>query len=216
MVRALWHVPSGPISNLVRLIESAGAVVLMRDFETQKLDGMSSWAKRVPPLFYLNSEMPMDRLRWTIAHEVGHLVMHWTAPRADPEEEANLFASELLLPEAETKTDLRQLTFKRLPQLKAYWRVSMFALVKTASVRGALPANKIKSLYVQMSRAGWRSGEPFELERETPSLSDTAISVHMNQHGYSTDELAGIANLWTDEFRALYQPEITERRLRAI
>jgi Zn-dependent peptidase ImmA (M78 family)/transcriptional regulator with XRE-family HTH domain len=216
ILRAAWHVPTGPISNMVRLVESAGAVVLVRDFETRKLDGMSCWAKGVPPLFFLNSEMPTAPLRWTIAHEIGHLVMHWTPPQGDPEEEADEFARELLLPEDETRADLRQLTFKRLPQLKAYWRVSMFALVKTAAARNALPPNKIKSLYVQMSRLGWRTDEPYDFDPEEPTIAREAINVHLNQHGYSMDELASIADLEADDFRAIYAPPEPKVGLRAV
>lgn len=216
LLRAMWHVPTGPIVNLVRLVESAGAVVIVRDFGTQKLDGMSCWAKSVPPLFFLNSAMPTARLRWTLAHEIGHLVMHWTPPEGDPEQEADEFAAEFLLPNAETRHDLRSLTFKRLPPLKAYWRVSMFALVKTGSVRRLLPANQVKSLYVQMSRLGWRTAEPYDLPPEQPVLTDQAISVHLNEHGYSTGELARIINLYEDEFVSTHLRKRNEGGLRAV
>src|SRR3990172_7947648 len=112
---AYWRVPSGPSRNLVMLVESAGGVVMFRDFETRKLDGMSSWTKDVPPLFYVNRHNSTDRSRWTIAHELGHLVMHSTPTAGHPEEEANAFAQEFLTPRAEIEADLRRLTFTNLP-----------------------------------------------------------------------------------------------------
>jgi len=221
LVRATWRLPSGPISNMVQLVESAGAVVIIRDFGTRKLDAMSCWAKGVPPIFFLNSAMPTDRLRWSIAHELGHLVMHWTPPASDPEQEADEFARELLLPDHETRPALRTLTFTQLPALKTAWRVSMIALVKAAATRNALPPNKTKSLYVQISRRGWRTEEPYALEPESPATLEAAVTVHLHEHGYSTDELARIVDLHPKEFRATYLPNVPDpedpkRHLRAV
>lgn len=204
LLRGAWKIPAGPIPNLVQVVESAGGVILFREFGTLKLDGMSCWARGCPPLFFLNAAMPMDRLRWTVAHELGHLIMHATPPSADPEEQANRFALEFLAPEAELKPDLRDVTFRRLPMLKAYWRMSMAALANAAKTIGALPDNKVRSLFVQISRAGYRTGEPFALPREEPTLVAEAIRVHLREHHYSTAQLASLVDLAPDEFSELY------------
>jgi hypothetical protein len=60
-LRAAWRVPEGPIRNLTTLIESAGGIVVMEDFGTRKLFGMSCWTTRGHPLFFLNSTIPTDR-----------------------------------------------------------------------------------------------------------------------------------------------------------
>jgi Zn-dependent peptidase ImmA (M78 family)/transcriptional regulator with XRE-family HTH domain len=204
ILRGLWKLPSGPISSLVRVVESAGAVVVMRDFGTTKLDGMSCWAKGCPPLFFLNSAMPADRTRLTLAHELGHLVMHAHAPAGDPEREANEFAMEFLAPSAEILPDLKRLQLKSLPALKTYWGISMNALVMAAQLNGALPDSRLRSLWVQLSQRGWRTREPFELDAETPSIVEDAIKVQLGEHGYTIGELAQIADLELAEFRELY------------
>ncbi len=203
-LRAYWRLPSGPISNLVRIVESAGAVVLMRDFGTRKLDGMSCWAKHTPPLFFINDTFPVDRQRWTIAHELGHLVMHKTPPDDDQEEQAEEFAREFLMPSSETLPELRRLTFQRLPALKQIWRVPMKEITTAASRRQALPPSRIKSLGVQYSRARWHTAEPYELSAERPALATEAIRVHHSEHGYSTAELATAVDLFSDEFERNY------------
>lgn len=203
-LRTYWRLPAGPISNLVRVVESAGAVVLVRDFGTRKLDGMSCWAKHTPPLFFINAAFPVDRQRWTIAHELGHLVMHKTPPDDDQEEQAEEFAREFLIPSSEAMPDLRRLTFQRLPTLKQLWRVPMKEITTAASRRRALPPSRIKSLGVQYSRARWHSAEPYELSEEHPALAAEAIRVHLSEHGYKTEELATIVDLFTDEFEQDY------------
>jgi Zn-dependent peptidase ImmA (M78 family) len=206
MLRRIWRISSGPIPNLVQMIEAAGGIVVFRDFGTLKLDGMSCWPKGSPPLFFINSLMPMDRLRFTLAHELGHLVMHSTPPDQHPEIQANDFALEFLAPMAEIGYDLNGLKVAKLPALKGYWRISMNALVMAAKTTGALPEPKVKSLFVQLSRNGYRTHEPYPLSPEDPSLLQMAIEFHIREHGYSYDELAAQAGMLMPEFQTLYAP----------
>lgn len=210
-LRRMWRLPDGPIPDLVHVIEAAGGVVVFRDFGSLKLDGMSCWPKGCPPLFFINAAIPMDRARLTLAHELGHLVMHWTPPDGNPEIQANAFAFEFLAPLAEIEGDLRRLTIATLPGLKAHWRVSMNAIVMAAKTTGALPEARVRSLFVQLSRHGYRVAEPFPLSAEVPRLVDTAIEVHRNEHGYSITELATRVDLRSDEFQALYLREESPR-----
>lgn len=219
ILRGYWRIPHGPIPTMTRLVESAGCIVMFRDFATKKLDGMSGWGKDTPPIFFMNALNPVDRSRWTIAHELGHLVMHRSSPtEGDPEKEADLFAQEFLLPEDEILPSLRRLSFTNLPSLKSYWKVSMKALITTADKLGAIPPGKAKSLYVQYSRAGFNQGEPYPLEEEEPTIVRDAIGVHLTQHGYTIPELAGVLHLNTDEFSSQYGVRIEQdqQRLRVV
>ena len=101
LIRAQWRVPQGPIRNLTRWVESSGCLVVEWDFGTYGVDGLSQWVDDYPTIL-LNSRMPTDRKRMTLAHELGHVVMH-----ADPahihilddfEQEATAFAAEFLMP----------------------------------------------------------------------------------------------------------------------
>lgn len=204
VVRSAWRIGRGPIPNLVKTIEGAGGIVYFSDFATAKLDGMSCWPRGGPPLFFINSRIPVDRARHTIAHELGHLIMHSVPPSEDPEVQATAFAREFLTPAADILPDLQRLRFAQLPGLKGVWRVSMSSLVMTAKALRALPDPKLKSLFVQISRQGWRTREPFPLSPEAPTTLDRALKVHMTQHGYSHAELAELADLRTEEFEALY------------
>jgi Zn-dependent peptidase ImmA (M78 family)/transcriptional regulator with XRE-family HTH domain len=214
-LRSFWRTPAGPIDNLTALVESAGASVITRPFQTTKLDGMSCWAKGTPPVFFLNAELPTDRQRWTLAHELGHLVLHATPPEGDPELEAEDFAREFLLPSSATNGELRRLTFQRLPALKREWRVPMREIIATAARRGLLPTSQIKSLSVQFSRAGWHGGEKYLIDPEVPRTSRATVDLHVNDHGYTSSELALVAGLCEDDFVDHYQPIDPEKpRLR--
>ena len=71
LVRATWELPLGPIKNLVGAFERAGGIVYRCSFGTKKLDAISQWCRNMPPLIFVNSEVPGDRLRWSMAHELG-------------------------------------------------------------------------------------------------------------------------------------------------
>jgi len=201
-LRAAWRIPPGPITNVTGLIESAGGVVVTSDFGTRKLMGMSCWERNALPLFFLNNRMSTADLRWTLAHELGHLTMHAVPPGGDPEEEADAFAGEFLAPRALIAPELRRLTFERLYPLKMSWRLSMKALIMQAERTGTIDYNAARRLYKQYSARGFHTAEPYDLPPEPPTLVPSAIDVHLREHEYALDELAvGVAYLWSDEFQ---------------
>ncbi len=199
-LRAAWKVPDGPIPNLTTLIESAGGIVLLEDFGHHKLFGMSCWTTRGHPLFFLNAAASTDDLRWTMAHELGHLTMHGTPPNGDPEAQADAFAGEFLAPAKQFKPTAKRLTFDRLPQLKAYWGLSMKGVIKRAQTLGAIDPKVAVRLYKQHSSRGYNSAEPYPLSPEPPTLVDQAIQVHLRDHGYTSGQLAEAVLLNQDEF----------------
>ena len=105
-VRADWHLPAGPIRSVTGAIEIAGGVVFRRSFGTTQLDAVIQSPNGLCPLFVVNANIAAgDRLRFTLAHEIGHVVMR-NSLSPDPEKEANEFASEFLMPVREIAGDL--------------------------------------------------------------------------------------------------------------
>lgn len=202
MVRSTWQLPSGPVRNLTRAIESAGAIVLSYPFGNLKIDGLSFWVPPTPPLFFLNDRAPEDRRRWTLAHELGHAVMHrYVGP--DIEQEADRFSSEFLMPAAEIRGELHGLTLPKAASLKLTWLVSIQALVRRARDLGAITYGKYKSLCVQISRCGFRTREPNPLAPEQPQNLESILSVLRTEHGYDQSVISAIA-LAEPEDMALY------------
>jgi Zn-dependent peptidase ImmA (M78 family)/transcriptional regulator with XRE-family HTH domain len=214
-VRASWMLPHGPIENLCGAIEDAGGVVIPCDFETRQVDAISQWIPNLPPLFFVNRTIPQDRLRWSLAHELGHLVLHQRTHEAidptldhDVEHQANTFASEFLMPERDIKPDLAGLTLARLAILKPYWRVAMQALLLRARDLGQITSRHLKTLYTEMSRAGYRTREPAELDitGESPTILRELLDLHRHTFGYSIEELSQLLDAFPDETEAMYFP----------
>lgn len=198
-LRNAWRVSDGPIVNMVALIESAGGVIVMAPFGHRKLFGMSCWTSNSHPLFYLNSEISMADLRWTIAHELGHLVMHGFPTAGDIEAQADEFAAEFLTPAATIKPDLKGLTIENAGRLKMHWRVSIKTLIRRADSLGCITREYATRLYKQYSARGFNTAEPYLLQAEMPTLLNRVIQVHMNDHNYTQAELLKAIRLSNDD-----------------
>lgn len=217
MVRASLRIPRGPVQDLTQILEDAGVLVIQFDFETPLVDAISRWIPLLPPLFFVNQISPKDRYRWSVAHELGHVVMH-ESPNPDMEEQANQFASEFLLPERDVYVHLQDLDLVKLTVLKRYWKVSMAALLKRAEDLNAISPNRARYLWTQMSRAGYKTREPIELDvtGEKPQLLHEIIEAHTNELGYSEEDLQEILALNLDELEQQYLQDPSQPYLRVI
>jgi Zn-dependent peptidase ImmA (M78 family)/transcriptional regulator with XRE-family HTH domain len=204
-VRAGWGLPSGPVKSMVSVIEDAGGILIRFPFKTRLIDAVSRWVPGLPPMFFVNDGIPSDRERLTLAHEIGHLVMH-QAVRPEIEDEANAFAAEFLMPEEAIRPQLNDLTLHKLASLKALWKVSMQALLKRASDLGTITRGKSDYLWMQISRLGYRLREPTELDppREEAQTLQQLIDVHLGTFKYSLGQLAGVLNCFEPDLVTSY------------
>lgn len=145
-LRKLWKLKEPIIGNMTDIIEDHGVVVTTFDFHTARVDSRSILTDDKQPVIVYNKSHLGDRQRFSLAHELGHLVMHtYTNLGADRDitHEANLFAAELLMPEKEVRKDFEEpITIPRLAELKKKWLVSMISLLYRADDLGYLSANQ--------------------------------------------------------------------------
>ena len=159
--------PDSPVTNLINTIERAGVVALPLPLELPNVDAFSTWVGRQEPrpVIGLFGGSPADRFRFSVAHELGHLVMHRriAGRTARLEKEAHQFAAEFLMPEASIRDALLQpITLSTLVTLKPVWRVSMQALAMRAAELNIITPRQKTYLFQRMSARGWRRNEPGE------------------------------------------------------
>lgn len=205
-IRKAWSIPDGPIENLTDLCERAGIVVVWCDFDAP-IDGVAMMVRDLPPCIFLNSRVPPDRMRFSLAHELGHVIMH-RVPTPDMEDEANAFAGELLLPERLYKRALigQRITLDWLARQKAYWRVSMAFLLYRASALGLVTRHQSEYLWRKISGLGWRTREPQETDfaYERPTVFPALVKFHADDLGYGISELRKLLNADEGDIRRLY------------
>lgn len=211
-LRDRWGVPPGPIDGLVRLIEDAGGIVLVRDLGTSEIDAVSQWPDDGVPLLLLSSRAPGDRFRFSLAHELGHLLLHREpGGTQDQESQADRFASELLMPAEIIRRQLAGADIARVTELKPRWGVSMAALIRRGLDLGALTEWQYRNLMIEMSVMGYRAQEPVAIAPEVPTAIADIVAGLLGR-GYTREQLAAMAGLLSAEFEQQYLKQLTSIR----
>ncbi|WP_186821595.1 helix-turn-helix domain-containing protein [Wohlfahrtiimonas chitiniclastica] len=207
IIRSSWNIPDGPISNLTKYIENAGIIVIECDFETRYIDGTTLFSKDTPPIIYINKDLPADRYRFTLAHELGHLIMH-EHHSEQMEEEADSFASELLLPKSLFSAHAARIgnspTLGDIAKLKSFWKVSMAAIIERLYRLNYINADKKKNLYIMMNQKKIRQVEPLLFEKESPRLLQEMIYVLCDDIGSNIKNISQFILLPQDVLQDIY------------
>lgn len=212
-LRFQWQIPSGPIHNLVELIESKGVIVLFVDFNSDKFDGSSFIIDRKYPVIFVNKNSSPDRQRLTIAHELGHLIMHFSAgSHENAEKEAFRFGIEFLAPITQVKVYCNKVTFGKLFELKLHFGVSIQSLVRHLKTNKILTESQERYFYIEISRKGYRKEEPGseQIHRENSKLFFDIVNVIKEELNYNKDEFTKLTNFTFEEILNWVSPE-TER-----
>lgn len=206
-VRDELQLGDDPIDDLVAVLESAGAVVLRWPLESIRVDAVASWQDDEVPVILIGEHVPADRQRFTMAHELGHAVMHETEATQEQETEADAFAGEFLLPAARLLSDWpSQVTLEALLPLKKKWGLSLSALIRRGRDAGLLSEADYKTWNIRLSTTGMHRQEPDPSTRENPVALSTAIRNYLNA-GASVDDLASRAYMYPREFELTFLQE---------
>lgn len=208
--RRKWNVNSGPIANVTRLLEEQGIIVTSFDFNTQRVDSKSLFTDDKQPVIFFNSSLLGDRQRFTLAFELGQLLMYHhgnISSERNVLHEANAFAAEFLMPAKDIKEDFEKvINVPLLAELKKKWKVSMIALLYRADDLGFITTNQKRYLLQQFNQMQIRRREPRELNiaPEQPKLLKKWITTYQTKNKLSAVEMAPLLCLNLDEFMELY------------
>ncbi len=192
-MRTYWGIGLDPIPNLVDLLEERGIKVLAMTLPD--IDGLTARVRRedggLASVVVVNREGWGERQRFTLAHELGHLVLD-PAPEVDGERAAHRFAGAFLMPaetlRAETGRHRKSIGWSELFELKRIFGVSVQALTYRCKELGIFGGPLFRALFEEFKRRGWRDPpyeEPGAMRGETPhrferlcfrALSEEAIS----------------------------------------
>lgn len=188
-VRKQWDLGTGPIDNFQYVLESHGIIVTSSRLVDTGIDAFSQKIRlgtgRDQGYVFiialaLGDNKPIERLRFDMAHELGHILLHpWEDSNEDldkdsfnaREKQANMFASALLLPARSFSRDIRpyatDISYYR--HLKRKWRMSMQAMMYRARQLGIISGNQFSYMMRTVSKNGWRKHEPGDAPGELNS-----------------------------------------------
>jgi Zn-dependent peptidase ImmA (M78 family) len=204
-LRQLWGLGERPIANLLGLLETKGLRVFSLSEKTDSFDAFSFW-RNEKPFIFLNNFKTAERSLLDAAHELGHLCMHrhaGTHPTRAAEREANLFASALLMPENDVRPRMPTLiSVDYILKAKLRWRVSAMALTHRLHILNLLSDWQYKSACIELTRRGYRTGEPGGVERETSRVWQKVLA-HLWTERKTKAHVADALHIPLDEFEAL-------------
>lgn len=193
IIRREWGLGLGPISNLTRVLEKKGVIIVKMDLD-DAIDGFSYWYQK-RPFIIINKNNNAFRLRMSIAHELCHLFFH----EADDveknlkelEAEAKYFASAFLMPDSSFAKDVYSTSLEQLLYLKPKWMVSVQAMIMRCNQLDLITEDRMLYLQKQISRKRWRKFEPGDndYDPETPVLLQQAIRLLIEKNILSKNEM---------------------------
>lgn len=226
-LREGWWIPPGPIASVSELIEAAGGIVLRVDLGSDDVE-----AAYLHPLgdpvrwFFVNTRAEAgDRVRFSLAHELGHAVMHDVELHPDTkqaEDESNRFAGAFLISASELRAELPRgrLRVAHLVELKRRWGVSMGAIAMRARQIDAITRDELTQIWKEIGWRGMRTHEPLDIAVERARILDEALSIQRSTHQMSDEQLAAGAGVTVktlhDLFPEHFAPPAPARRLTVV
>lgn len=177
-VRQSWGLGERRITNVVHLLERHGVRVFSLVEDCRAVDAFSFW-RRGRPYVFVNTMKTAEHARMDCAHELGHLVMHrHGGPRGRAaEEQAQAFAAAFMMPARDVKATVRRgATVREILAAKRRWGVSAMALTHSLSRLELLTEWETRRAYIQLTKLGYRTGEPDGQRRETSQVLDKVFA----------------------------------------
>ena len=176
MLRNDWELGLNSIPNMAELMEERGVKVLFRPLE-DGVDGFTAHVQREngedSPVIVANADHGGERQRFTIAHEIGHLMLD-VSPAIDEEKAVYRFAGALLMPEevmwAEIGRRRTALGWAELFKLKLMLGVSVQAISYRCKDLGIISASLMAEMFDVFRELGWRD-PPYEEAHPIPGES---------------------------------------------
>lgn len=207
--REFWRMHGGtPVGNMTTLLENQGAVIAYHPLDADKLDSLSSYDERDgrPYIIVGTEKSSAARWRFDLAHELGHLLLHQRVTKTQwntseifkrIEEQANRFAGAFLLPFEAFSEELYAADLNRMRTMKMRWNVSIQAMIKRARHTELIDEATERSLWITLSRRGWRSREPFDDTTlpEEPTLLRSAFEAIMENRAQTTADIEAALSL---------------------
>jgi Zn-dependent peptidase ImmA (M78 family)/DNA-binding XRE family transcriptional regulator len=210
-LRRLWKLGIDPIPFMAELLEDRGVKVIALELP-ENVSGSKAFVQRPEhndvPVIVVNQGHNGERQRFTLAHELAHLVLRFGGlSEAEQEKAADRFAGAFLV----AKDMLLQLmggnrtavSIGELADLKKTFQVSLAALAVRCSQLGILSKAAYGRLWGQIKNSGWNSqasDEPNPLPPEVPRRMERLCMRAVAEGAISDSRAAELLNISVREF----------------
>jgi Zn-dependent peptidase ImmA (M78 family)/DNA-binding XRE family transcriptional regulator len=193
-LREKWNLGEDPIKNVIELLEDQGVKVFELEGD-EKFDGLATHYDH-NILIVVNKNFDFLRKRFTLLHELAHIVLHINPSLELKAKEiiCHKFAGAVLMPKNEFIKEIgerrTQFTIKELENLSLYFGSSIQAIVKRLQALKMMDDYLVKNFFINWTKKGFRKEEP-HIKR----LRDENALDSYNEHATRFEQLVyrGIA-----------------------
>lgn len=149
-VRESFKLGYDGISNVIEVFEDNGIKVIEVD-EGDNFKGLSGFINAKIPFIVVNTTLSPEQKRFTLLHELGHLLMLPTDNLSQKEIESlcNVFASEMLIPSSvivkKIGDNRHDISLAELIDIQLQFGISIDALMCTLRQQGVISENRFKT-----------------------------------------------------------------------
>jgi len=187
-LREKWDIYDAPINDLMYLMQKNGCIISYINLNSDKTDGFSCWIEGKPIILINNVKNSATRLRFTLAHELGHIILHKNLDSNESlkqrEAEANFFAGELLFPTEQVINEVYSTTLDSFIPIKYKWKISIAAIIRRCLDLELITDESHLILQKQLSKRKWRKVEPLDdiIKNEEPQLVQDIFDLLINNN----------------------------------
>jgi|APTNR8051073442_1049403.scaffolds.fasta_scaffold00368_24 Zn-dependent peptidase ImmA (M78 family) len=195
-IRESWKLGTQPIPNLTEVLESQNILVLFEEHDSE-FDGFSAEVsfgdeQIVMGLVFCQKNDPGDRQRFSMAHELGHLLLDIQG-ELNGEKVANRFASAFLLPRELMVKRLgarrNLITYEELKKFKEDTGVSIQAIIYRMKDLEIISEAHYKEWFQYLTYAGLRNKEEIILKSESSNRIEK-LAIRALTEGYIDPQTA--------------------------
>jgi len=201
-VRRAWNLGSSPVTNLLGLLEEKG----IRVFELRGVEGFEGLSGNYGhvPFITVNRDFPTDRVRFTAAHELGHILCGFPE-RESAESLCHAFAGAFLLPRDAVERALmparRKISLWELKELKENYGISLQAIMYRAHSLGLVTDRQMRNFRETIKANGWLVSEPVEFRgKEQASRLKRLLTYAVAENIIAPERAAVLAGITSVEF----------------
>lgn len=183
--RYLKLAESGPVGNLMELLENKGVLIYMIDIDNDGFSGINGTVNE-RPYIAVNKNMTAERLRTTLGHELAHFAFKWPDEMDENQKEkmATAISGAFLLPEIDAKRELgihRKSIKTDMFMICEEYGVAMSLLVMRAKNCGIINESVCRNYFINLNRTGGRKNEKSRIPVEKPSLFPQLVYRAVNE-----------------------------------
>lgn len=208
MRRYLEIAETGPVGNMVELLENKGVLVLLLDIDNDAFSGMNGSVDG-RPYIVINKNMTPERIRFTIGHEIAHFAFKWPKDMSDKEQEkrATAISGAFLLPAVDAYRELglrrKAITTDMLYVCKEYG-IALSMLVVRAYKCNIIGEVTYKDHFIALNKTyGSKKNEPSRIDnKEESHLFEQLVYRAVNEEGLSIQKGAELLHASYDSVAA--------------